>query len=85
MRAAERKLVVQRKEENGGDLSFTDAAELRAAYASSALHPGDLKPAARDALDAVLQRVRSRVQGEPELGKAAKEVEKVAKRNAKKK
>ena len=79
------KLVVKRKEENGGDMTFTASAELKAAYASQALHPGDLKPAARDAVDAVLERVRAAMKADPELGKAAKEVEKVAKRNAKKK
>ena len=82
--AADQKLVIKRKEDNGGDLTFTDAAALRTAY-EAGLHPGDLKPAARDGVDSVLARVRAHVQASPALGKAAKEVEKVAKRSAKKK
>jgi len=81
--SAERQLVVKRKEENGGDLSFTSAEQLVATYASGELHPGDLKPAVRDAVDAVLQRVRSCVQADSELSKAEKEVQKVVKRKKK--
>jgi tyrosyl-tRNA synthetase len=83
--SGERRLVVQRKEENGGDLTFEGSAQLRAAFASGDLHPGDFKPSVRDAVDAVLERVRAAVKADPELGKAQKEVEKVAKRGAKKK
>jgi tyrosyl-tRNA synthetase len=83
--SGERRLVVQRKEENGGHLTFEGSAQLRAAFASGDLHPGDFKPSVRDAVDAVLERVRAAVKADPELGKAQKEVEKVAKRVAKKK
>jgi heat-inducible transcriptional repressor len=55
--SGERRLVVQRKEENGGHLTFEGSAQLRAAFASGALHPGDFKPSVRDAVDAVLERV----------------------------
>ena len=72
--------VVPRKSENGGDLVATDASTLATAFSAGDLHPGDLKPAARDAVDSLLQRVRSSVQGDPELSKADKEVQKVIKR-----
>ena len=76
-------LLVKRKPDNGGDVSFTAPGPLREAYASGALHPGDLKPAVRDAVDEVLQRVRAAIASDPELQKADKEVTKVLKRNAK--
>jgi tyrosyl-tRNA synthetase len=79
---AAKRLTVKRKEENGGDLDFTEGASLRDTYASGALHPGDLKPAARDAIDAVLQRVRDAVKADGELGKAEKEMQKVLKRSS---
>jgi len=81
---ADRRFVVPRKPDNGGDLIFDAAEPLLAAFSSGDLHPGDLKPAARDAIDAVLQRVRDAVKANPDLGKAQKEVEKVAKRSKKK-
>ena len=74
------RFVVPRKPDNGGDLVATAPGELEAAFAAGDLHPGDLKPATRDAVDALLQRVRARVQEDAELGKADKEVQKVIKR-----
>ena len=82
----EHTLTVARKEENGGKLSFDTAANLTASFAEGNLHPGDLKPAVRDAADSVLKRVRDAVQSDCDLSKALKEMEKVTKRmNAKKK
>ena len=82
---AAKSLTIKRSADNGGDLTFSDEAGMRDAYGSGALHPGDLKPAARDAVDGVLQRVRDALKADAELGKAAKELEKVAKRLATKK
>ncbi len=82
---AERSLTIRRQPDNGGDLQLSDAASLAELYASGALHPGDLKPAVRDAVDRVLQRFRDAVKAKKELAAAQKEVDKVAKRAAKKK
>ena len=82
---AERALKIKRPAENGGDVAYGDAAALRASFGAGELHPGDLKPAARDAVNEVLQRVRAAIAADAELKKAEKEVDKVAKRNAKKK
>ena len=71
--------------DNGGDVEFTDAEALRKSFASGELHPGDLKPAARDALVEILTRVRDAIGKDEALKKAEKEVEKVAKRLMKKK
>ena len=76
-------LVLTRKPEDGGDVTFHDAAALEQAYASG-VHPGDLKPVVRDGTDALLQKVRKAIKADAKLGAAEKEVLKVAKRAAKK-
>ena len=80
-----KKLTIKRPADNGGDVEFTDAEALRKSFASGELHPGDLKPAARDALVEILTRVRDAIGKDEALKKAEKEVEKVAKRLMKKK
>ena len=77
-------LVLTRKPEDGGDVTFHDAAALEQAYASGGVHPGDLKPVVRDGTDALLQKVRKAIKADAKLGAAEKEVLKVAKRAAKK-
>mmetsp|Transcript_2648 Transcript_2648/g.4225 ORF Transcript_2648/g.4225 Transcript_2648/m.4225 type:complete len:771 (-) Transcript_2648:1220-3532(-) len=47
-------IAVKRPPENGGDKDYTDFAQLRADFASTALHPGDLKPALTIALQNTL-------------------------------
>ena len=56
------------------------ASEAQTAFQAGELHPGDLKPAVRDAVDEILGRVRAKVSGDAELAKAEKELQKVAKR-----
>ena len=58
--------------------------KIRDSFGAGELHPGDLKPAARDAVNAVLERVRTAIAADAKLKDAAKEVDKVAKRKAKK-
>ena len=79
-----KQLLVRRRAEDGGDLSLTDGAGLRDLYASGGLHPGDFKPALRDAVDEVLKRVRAAINADKQLGAAEKELQKVAKRSASK-
>mmetsp|Transcript_18149 Transcript_18149/g.30326 ORF Transcript_18149/g.30326 Transcript_18149/m.30326 type:complete len:888 (-) Transcript_18149:351-3014(-) len=81
--AADRQLHVNRKSEDGGNAVFIDADEMDKAFKEGALHPGDLKPAVRDAIDAILQGVRQAVQKDSALGQAQKDLEKVIKRSAK--
>ena len=54
------KLDIARKEENGGDKTYSNVDELQADFKSGALHPGDLKPFVTKAVDAFLQNVRDR-------------------------
>ena len=81
---ASKKLSIKRSADNGGDLDYAAPEALRTSFSSGELHPGDLKPAARDAVNEVLQRVREAIAADAELKKAEKEVDKVLKRKAKK-
>ena len=81
--AAPRQLVVPSK--GAEPQSFGSGAQLQAAFAAGTLHPGDLKPAVRDAVEAVLQRVRAHVLADKELAAAEKEMQKVHKRMTSKK
>lgn len=78
-----RQLQVARRAEDGGDLVLKDGAALRELYRSGGLHPGDFKPAVRDAVDEVLKKVRAAITADKKLVDAEKELVKVAKRSAK--
>ena len=67
-------LSITRKEENGGDKTYSTLAELRADFESGALHPGDLKPPVTKAVDGFLQSVRDRCKSEEAAKKAEAEV-----------
>eukprot|EP00249_Psilotum_nudum_P004683 c18191_g1_i1 orf=176-1372(+) len=52
------KFEVERKEEHGGNRTYTTIEELVEDYKSGALHPGDLKDALAKSLNKILQPVR---------------------------
>jgi len=52
------KLIIERKEEWGGNLEYTNYQDLEDAYKSEALHPGDLKSGVEKQLNALLQPIR---------------------------
>ena len=58
---------VDRPEEYGGDLVYDGYDALEADFRSGELHPADLKPAAADAIAAVVTPVRERLLEVPEL------------------
>lgn len=59
-------MTIKRKPENGGDKTYATFEELVAEFLSGALHPGDLKAALTDAINALLQPVRDHfASGEP--------------------
>ncbi len=60
-------LVVERPEEYGGDLVYESYDDLEADFVSGELHPADLKPAAAEAVSAVIDPVRERLLAEPGL------------------
>ncbi|MBX3084966.1 MAG: tyrosine--tRNA ligase [Anaerolineae bacterium] len=57
---------VARKEENGGDVTYATFEELKAAYTSGALHPGDLKNATAEALIKIMEPIRAAFEGDNE-------------------
>ena len=75
-------LTVNRKEENGGDKTYSTLEELRADFGSGALHPGDLKPPVTKAVDSFLQSVRDRCKSEEAAKKAEAEVKAYIKKAA---
>jgi len=75
-------LTVTRKEENGGDVTYSALAELRADFKSGAMHPGDLKPFVTKAVDAFLQSVRDRCKSEETAKKAEADIKAYLKKAA---
>ena len=59
--------VVERPEEYGGNLTYDSYDEVEADFLSGELHPADLKPAVADAISAVIDPVRNRLNDESEL------------------
>jgi len=59
--------VVSRPEEYGGDLVYDDYDAVEEDFRSGELHPADLKPAVATAISDVIDPVRTRLTGEPEL------------------
>lgn len=53
---------VERKETNGGPITYTSVASFKDAYRTGALHPGDLKPNLARKLNEILQPVREHFQ-----------------------
>jgi tyrosyl-tRNA synthetase len=64
-------LRVERPEEYGGDLVYDGYDALEADFVGGELHPADLKPAAADAISAVIAPVRERLLEEADLLAAA--------------
>merc|ERR1712241_1127817 len=67
--------VVKRKPDNDGDKVYTSGNDIRADFATGALHPGDLKPALGKALNAALDGVRAGVKSSKELKRAQKKLD----------
>ncbi|EER03850.1 tyrosyl-tRNA synthetase, putative [Perkinsus marinus ATCC 50983] len=60
------KFEVQRKEANGGDVTFKTVEEFEHAYAHGELHPGDLKAALTRCLNQMIEPVRHHFETNPE-------------------
>jgi tyrosyl-tRNA synthetase len=57
-------IVIERKEEHGGNMTFTDYASLEAAFAAKEIHPGDLKAAVTKILNAIIAPIRKKFENE---------------------
>lgn len=66
------KMVIERKEEWGGNLVFAKYEDLETAFASEELHPGDLKSGIEKNLNALLQPIRESFES-PEMVKLVAE------------
>jgi tyrosyl-tRNA synthetase len=68
--------LVQRKEDDGGDKTYTSYAELEKDYVEGNLHPGDLKPALTRVLNEMIEPVRQHFASNPEAKKLLDQVKK---------
>ncbi len=67
-------LQVLRNEQNGGDVTYTDYQVLENQFKEGTLHPGDLKPSVRKAINGILQPVRDHFKKNPEAKKLQDQV-----------
>ncbi|KAF9600668.1 hypothetical protein IFM89_011251 [Coptis chinensis] len=68
------KFEVERREDNGGNKTFTSFEELVVDYEEEKLHPADLKPALSKALNKILQPVRDHFKNDPKAKDLLKKV-----------
>ena len=60
-----RSMKVERPEKYGGDVEFSSASDLEAAYATGELHPADLKKGVAEALDGIISPIREHFVKDP--------------------
>ena len=58
-------IKITRSAEFGGDITYKTYAHLKEDFCSEALHPGDLKPAVTNAINKLLEPVRSHFEKDP--------------------
>ncbi|KAJ2158510.1 Tyrosine--tRNA ligase cytoplasmic [Coemansia sp. RSA 552] len=68
LRTGTPELVIRRKEEYGGDSTYTSYAALERDYAEGLVHPGDLKASVAEALNVLLSPIREHFES-PEMQK----------------
>lgn len=78
-------LVISRSPENGGDVSYTNQAELEKDFGSGALHPGDLKAAASAKMVTILEKISQAIKADGDASKGGKTLKAFAKKKAKSK
>jgi tyrosyl-tRNA synthetase len=67
-------VLVQRSDENGGDRTYENVADLERDFADGSLHPGDLKAAVANVMVRVLGQLGEGIKGDKEATKAAKDL-----------
>ena len=78
-------IAISRSEENGGDVTYTQQADMEADFQSGALHPGDLKAAAFGIMVTTLTRLADGIKADPDTAKAGKCLKQAEKKAAKSK
>mmetsp|Transcript_37545 Transcript_37545/g.63201 ORF Transcript_37545/g.63201 Transcript_37545/m.63201 type:complete len:396 (-) Transcript_37545:270-1457(-) len=58
-----KEFTIKRKEQDGGDKTYTEWEEIAKDFVDGTLHPGDVKPALTKALNSILQPVRDHFKG----------------------
>uniref|UniRef100_A0A7S2R661 tyrosine--tRNA ligase n=1 Tax=Eucampia antarctica TaxID=49252 RepID=A0A7S2R661_9STRA len=77
-------IVIQRSPDNGGDVTYrTDTNQMETDFASTALHPGDLKAAASTIMVEVLGKLSSAIKADPKATQASKALKAFEKKLAK--
>jgi tyrosyl-tRNA synthetase len=78
-------VIICRSEDNGGDRTYINKAEIEMDFQSGALHPGDLKEAASRKMVEVLEALSNAIKADGEANKAGKALKACAKKMSKKK
>jgi hypothetical protein len=84
---SEGELKISRSEENGGEATFKNRADLEAAFVQGehVLHPGDLKEAVIPIVVGTLEKLSAAIKADSDATKACKTLKALAKKLAKKK
>ncbi|GBC00936.1 hypothetical protein RclHR1_04000017 [Rhizophagus clarus] len=81
--------LIKRDEKWGGNVNYTSYQSLKDDFRDKKVHPGDLKAAATEAINNLLEPIRKRWKDDPELQKLTKqaypEIEKIVKKKESKK
>lgn len=78
------KFIINRSDDNGGDIAFDNRQDLEACFASESLHPGDLKAAASQIMVGILEKISGGIKGDSETTKASKALKAMEKKLSKK-
>lgn len=66
---ARKDFTIQRKKENGGDITYESYETLEKDYVNELIHPGDLKPAVAIVINELIQPVRDHFEKNPRAKK----------------
>lgn len=70
------KVEINRKEEHGGDVIYTNIEQITEDFASEKLHPNDLKTAVRNHINQLLDPIRKHFETNPKANQLLKQVKK---------
>mmetsp|Transcript_3202 Transcript_3202/g.5895 ORF Transcript_3202/g.5895 Transcript_3202/m.5895 type:complete len:776 (-) Transcript_3202:38-2365(-) len=77
-------ITVKRSEDNGGDVTYKNRADIESDFANGDLHPGDLKAASTLIMVSTLDKLSSGIKSDGDVTKASKALKAYQKKAAKK-
>ena len=77
-------ITVKRSEDNGGDVTYKNRADIESDFANGALHPGDLKAASTLIMVSTLDKLSSGIKSDGDVTNASKALKAYQKKAAKK-